>query len=142
MFHNFIDFKKAFGRVWPALRHVIRSFNAVEGLDQVIQALCENSGNEVLWNNQWGSRWGFFVFCFCFLRQERVFVREVCSHQSCSTYTLRPEKITQEIPHDHHILISISGRPPIHRPHRLNRHQQRQTYTRHQETRGQSKIGE
>ena len=42
LFHNFIDFEKAFDRVWHAgLWQVLRSFNIEEGLVQTIQALYE-----------------------------------------------------------------------------------------------------
>ena len=40
LFHNFIDFKKAFDRVWQAgLWQVLKSFNIDEGLVQAIMAL-------------------------------------------------------------------------------------------------------
>ena len=47
LFHNFIDFKKAFDSVWHAgLWQVLRCFNIEEGLVQAIQALYENSSNQ------------------------------------------------------------------------------------------------
>ncbi|WP_419594890.1 reverse transcriptase domain-containing protein, partial [Thiolapillus sp.] len=43
-FFSFIDFKKAFDRVWHAgLWQVLRSFNIDEGLARTVQALNENS---------------------------------------------------------------------------------------------------
>ena len=55
LFHNFIDFKKAFDRVWhDGLWHVLRGFNVEEGLVQVVQALYEHSSSAVLLNNQLG----------------------------------------------------------------------------------------
>ena len=46
LFHNFINFKKAFDRIWHAgLCQVPRSFNLKEGLVQAIQALYENSSS-------------------------------------------------------------------------------------------------
>jgi len=40
LFHNFVDFKKAFDRVWHAgLWHVLRIFGIEEGLVQIIQSL-------------------------------------------------------------------------------------------------------
>ena len=40
LFHNFIDFEKAFDRLWHAgLWEVLRSFNIEEGLVQTAQAL-------------------------------------------------------------------------------------------------------
>ena len=55
LFHNFIDFKKAFYRVWHAgLWQVLRSCNIEEGYVQAIQALYENSSSAVLLNSQLG----------------------------------------------------------------------------------------
>ena len=55
LFHNFMDFKKAFDRVWhKGLWKVLRSFSTEEGLIQAIQLLCENSSSAVLWNCQLG----------------------------------------------------------------------------------------
>ena len=43
-FIDFIDFKKAFNRVWHAgLWQVLKSFNIGEGLVQAVQALYESS---------------------------------------------------------------------------------------------------
>ena len=56
LFHNFVDFKKAFDIVWHAgLWQVLRIFNIEEGLVQAIQALYENSISAVLLNNQLSS---------------------------------------------------------------------------------------
>ena len=58
MFHNFIDFKKAFDRVWHAgLWQVLLSFNTQEELVQAILALNKNSNSAVLLNSQ---LWEFF----------------------------------------------------------------------------------
>ena len=55
LFHNFIDFKKAFDRVWhDGLWSVLRGFNIEEGLVQVIQALYTHATSAVLLNNQIG----------------------------------------------------------------------------------------
>ena len=49
LFHNFIDFKKAFDRVWhTGLWQVLRSFNIDEGLVQAIQALYQSFSSAVL----------------------------------------------------------------------------------------------
>lgn len=49
LFHNFIDFKKAFDRVWHnGLWQVLRDFNIV----QAIQALYDHSNSAILLNNQ------------------------------------------------------------------------------------------
>ena len=55
LFHNFVDFKKAFDRVWPAgLWQNLRSFYLEESLVQAIQALYGNSNSAVLLNSQLG----------------------------------------------------------------------------------------
>ena len=52
LFHNFIDFRKTFDRVWHAsLWQVFRSFNIEEGLVQAIQALHEYSSSAVFLNS-------------------------------------------------------------------------------------------
>ena len=92
LFHNFIDFKKAFNRVWHAgLRQVLRSFNIDEGLIQTIQALYENSSGAVLLNSQLGVCQG------CLL--------------SPILFNLFLEKNMQEAHHDQHTSISTGGRP-------------------------------
>ena len=51
--HIFIDFKKAFDRVWQAGPwQVLRSFSIKEGLVQPFQALYENSSSAVLLKSQ------------------------------------------------------------------------------------------
>ena len=55
LFHNFIDFKQAFDRIWHAgLWQILRSFNIDKGLVQAIQALYENSSSAVPLNSQLG----------------------------------------------------------------------------------------
>ena len=55
LFHNFIDFEKAFDGVWHAgLGQVLRNFNIEEGLVQAIQTLYENFSSAVLLNRQPG----------------------------------------------------------------------------------------
>ena len=55
LFRNFIDFKRAFDRVWHAgLWQVLRSFNIEEGLVQAIQTVYENSSSAALLNSQLG----------------------------------------------------------------------------------------
>ena len=55
LFHNFIDFKKAFDRVWhEGLWHVLRGFGIEEGLIQVIQALYNTASSAVLLNSDIG----------------------------------------------------------------------------------------
>ena len=50
LFHNFVDLKKAFERVWhEGLWQVVRSFNIDEGLVQAVQASYENSAVHSFW---------------------------------------------------------------------------------------------
>ena len=100
LFHNFIDFKKAFARVWHAgLWQVLRSFNTDERLVQAFQALYENSSNAVLLKSQLGE-----------LFKTTVGVRQGCL-LSPVMFNLFLEKIMHETLHDHHTSISIGGRP-------------------------------
>ena len=53
LFHNFIDFKKAFDRVWhTCLWQILRSFNIEIGLILAIQAQYENFSSAVFLNSQ------------------------------------------------------------------------------------------
>ncbi len=98
--HNFIDFEKAFDRVWhDGLWHVLREFNIEEGLVQVIHSLYSHSSSAVLLNNQLGE---FF--------QTTVGVRQGCL-LSPVLFNLFLERIMQEALQDHHTSISIGGRP-------------------------------
>ena len=55
LFHNFIDFKQVFDRVWHAGPwQVLRSFNMEEGRIQAIHLIYENSSSAVLLNDQLG----------------------------------------------------------------------------------------
>ena len=100
LFHNFIDFKKAFDRVWhDGLWQVLRGFNIEEGLVQVIQELYRDASSAVLLNGQIGN---FF--------KTTVGVRQGCL-LSPVLFNLFLEKIMQETLHDHHTTISIGGRP-------------------------------
>ena len=55
LLHNFIDFKKAFDRVWhDGLWHVLRSGNFDEDLVQVIQSFYKTSTSAVLMGGQLG----------------------------------------------------------------------------------------
>ena len=52
LFHNFIDFKKAFDRVWhDGLWHPLRSFGIEEGLVQIMKSLYSSASSAVLLNN-------------------------------------------------------------------------------------------
>ena len=98
MFHNVIDFKKVCDRVCHVgLWQVLRSFNMHERIVQAIQALYENSSSAVLLNE------GEFFKTTVGIRQGCIF--------SSILFNLFLEKIMQETLHDHHISISIGGRP-------------------------------
>ena len=100
LFHNFIDFKKAFNQVWHnGLWHVLRGFNIEKGLIQVIQTLYDHVTSAVLLNNQLGE---FF--------QMTIGVRQGCI-LSPTPFNLFLKRIMQETLHDHTITISIGGRP-------------------------------
>ena len=52
LFHNFIDFKKAFDRVWHhGLWHALCSFGIEEGLVQIMKSLYSSASSAVLLNN-------------------------------------------------------------------------------------------
>ena len=100
LFHNFIDFKKAFDRVWhEGLWHVLRGFGIEEGLIQVIQALYNSASSAVLLNSDIGD---FF--------KTTVGVRQGCL-LSPVLFNLFLENIMRETLLDFHSTISIGGRP-------------------------------
>ena len=100
LYHNFIDFKKAFDRVWhDGLWHVLKKFNIEAGLIDMIKALYDNANSAVLLNNQLGD---FF--------RTTVGVRQGCL-LSPTLFNLYLEKIMQETLYDHTTTISIGGRP-------------------------------
>ena len=99
LFHNFIDFKKAFDRVWhEGLWHVMRSFGIEEGLIQIIQALYNTASSAVLLNSDIGE---FF--------KTTVGVRQGCL-LSPVLFNLFLKKIMRETLHNFHSIISIGGR--------------------------------
>src|SRR5437870_4286523 len=99
LFHNFIDFKKAFDRVWhEGLWGVLRSFNIDEGLVQLIQALYDSSTSAVLMSGQLGE---FF--------ETTVGVRQGCL-LSPSLFNLYLERIMRDAHENHETSISIGGR--------------------------------
>ena len=100
LYHNFIDFKKAFDRVWhDGLWHVMRVFNIETGLVDVIKALYDQATSAILLNNQIGT---FF--------RTTVGVRQGCL-LSPTVFNIFLEKIMQETLHNHITTISIGGRP-------------------------------
>ena len=100
LLHNFIDFRKAFDRVWhEGLWHVMRNYGIEEGLIQTIEALYANSSSAVLLDNQIGES---------FLTT--VGVRQGCL-LSPVLFNIFLEQILTESLHGHHSSISINGRP-------------------------------
>ena len=100
LFCSFINFKKAFDKVWHAgMWQVLRSFNINEGLVQTVQALYENSSSAVLLNSQ--------------LRE--FFMTTVSVYQGCFfssiLFNLFLEMIMHETLHNHNTSISTGGRP-------------------------------
>ena len=100
LYHNFIDFKKAFDRVWhERLWQVLRHYNFNNNLIQVIQALYPDSSSAVPINNSIGEpfktsigvRQGFLLSPVLF----NVFLENIM------------EKALQEF----HTSIAIGGRP-------------------------------
>ena len=99
LYHNFIDFKKAFDRVWhDGLWHVLRGFGVEEGLIQVIQALYNSANSAVLLNNEIG---GYF--------KTTVGVRQGCL-LSPVLFNLYLENIMRETLLNFESTISIGGR--------------------------------
>ena len=99
LYQNFIDFKKAFDRVWhEGLWHVMRSFGMEEGLIQIIQALYNNASSAVLLNSDIGD---YF--------KTTVGVRQGCL-LSPVLFNLFLEKIMRETLHNFNSTISIGGR--------------------------------
>ena len=100
LFHNFIDFKKAFDRVWhDGLWQVLRNFNIEEGLIQCIEALYKNASSAVLLGSQVGD---YF--------KTPVGVRQGCL-LSPVLFNLFLENIMRETLHEFTPSISIGGRP-------------------------------
>lgn len=99
LFHNFIDFKKAFDRVWhDGLWHTLRSMGIEEGLIQAIQALYSSSSSAVILNSSIGE---FF--------KTTVGVRQGCL-LSPVLFNLFLETILKDTLHNFQSTISIGGR--------------------------------
>ena len=100
LFHNFIDFKKAFDHVWhEGLWQVMTNFNIDTTLVEVIKALYKNSNSAVLLNNNSGK---YF--------HTSVGVRQGCI-LSPVLFNIYLENIMLETLHDFQTSISIGGRP-------------------------------
>jgi len=100
LYHNFIDFKKAFDRVWhEGLWHVMRNYGIDENLVQTIEALYKDSKSAVLLNCQIGESF-----------KTKVGVRQGCI-LSPILFNIYLENIMQETLQNHHTSITIGGRP-------------------------------
>lgn len=98
LYHNFIDFKKAFDRVWhEGLWQVLRNYN--NNIIQVIQALYTDSSSAVLINNSLGEPFKTSIG----IRQGRLL--------SPVLVNVFLENIIDEALQDFHTSISIGGRP-------------------------------
>lgn len=99
LYHNFIDFKKAFDRVWhEGLWQVLRRFGIEEGLVSTIQALYSSASSAVLLNCEIGE---YF--------RTTVGVRQGCL-LSPALFNLFLENIMREALHDFQSTISMGGR--------------------------------
>ncbi|GFR90329.1 endonuclease-reverse transcriptase, partial [Elysia marginata] len=100
LFHNFIDFKKAFDTVWhDGLWHVLRGFSIDEGLVKTIESLYMNLNSAVFLNNTIGNSF-----------KTTVGVRQGCL-LSPVLFNIFLERIMQDTLHLHTPTISIGGRP-------------------------------
>lgn len=100
LYHNFIDFKKAFDRVWhEGLWQVLRNYNFNNNLIQVIQSLYTNSSSAVRINNTTGE-----------LFKTSVGVRQGCL-LSPVLFNVFLENIMDEALEEFQTSISIGGRP-------------------------------
>ena len=96
--HNFIDFKKAFDRVWhKGLWNILRNYNIDENLILIIESLYNKANSAVLINNEIGD---FF--------KTTVGVRQGCL-LSPTLFNIFLEKIMQETLKDHNSSISVGG---------------------------------
>ena len=98
-FHNFIDFKKVFDRVWHGgLWHALHSFGIEEGFVQIMKSLYSSANRAVLLNNNVSN---YF--------RTTVGVRQV-SLLSPILFKLYLENIMRETLHNFKSTISIGGR--------------------------------
>ena len=99
VYHNYIDFKKAFDRVWhKGLWSVMGHFGISHEIIRIIESLYENSNSAVILNNKTGD---FF--------HTTVGVRQGCL-LSPVLFNIFLEQIMQETLHNHKSTISVGGR--------------------------------
>ena len=100
LYHNFIDFKKAFDRVWhEGLWAVMEQFGFQQDIIDLIKSLYGNANSTVLLNNQLGEPF-----------RNTVGVRQGCL-LSPILFNIYLERIMLETLENHHTSISIGGRP-------------------------------
>ena len=100
LYHNFIDFKKAFDRVWhEGLWQALRHYNFNNNLIQVIQALYTDSCSAVLINNSIGESF-----------RTSIGVRQGCL-LSPVLFNVFLDNIMEKALHEFHTSITIGGRP-------------------------------
>ena len=100
LFHNVIDFKKAFDKVWhQGLWVTITSFGIDTELINIIRSLYESTSSSVLLTNQIGP-----TFC------TKVEVRQGCL-LSPQLFNIFLERIMQVTLQNHESSIKIGGRP-------------------------------
>ena len=99
LYHVFIDFKKAFDRVWhEALWATMRLYNININLITVIQKLCEKATSAVCFNNSIGDWF-----------KTSVGVRQGCL-LSPTLFNIILERIMTDALEDHARTVSIGGR--------------------------------
>lgn len=99
LFHNFIDFRKAFDRVWhDGLWHILSQYNIENGLIDSMKALYNNASSTVILDNRLGEPF-----------RTSVGVRQGCL-LSPILFNLYLERIMSDALQDHHTSISIGGR--------------------------------
>ena len=99
LYHVFVDFKKAFNRVWPvALWATMKKYNISTNLIQVVKNLCNKATGAVLFNSSIGVWF-----------RTTVGVRQECL-LSPTLFNTFLERITTDAVEDHEGTVSIGGR--------------------------------
>ena len=99
LYHVFIDFKKAFGRVWhAALWATMKKHNVSATIIQVIKNLCDKATSAVLFNSSIGDWF-----------RKAVGIRQGCL-LSPTLFNIFLERIMTDALEDHEGTVSIGGR--------------------------------
>ena len=100
LYHVFIDFKKAFDRVWyAALWATMRKYNISANLTRVIKNLHDKATSAILFNNSIGGDWF----------QTTVGVRQGCL-LSPTLFNIFRDRVMTDALEDHEGTVSIGGR--------------------------------